>query len=246
MNMKMTLQNPDEIKIFILFLLEKIGYPLSFTDLGTIVIRDGIVDYFGYFEYFSELVEAGHIAIADEDGAPVLSAQRRPREESKDSSAPYSGQAADARPLGPADYIYPRPTAEEIGDPQVKYVVTRTGLLIARALSENILMAAVREKSYMSAMRHLSLEKRGAVTDQTFIHDGTGYIFKCSVKDKEGLTMELSLRADTVYQLNRMRLNFDEKPDVIVRGMISLLTGNVDYLFEEEEWRDEDRETSNK
>ena len=75
--MKMTLQNPDEIKIFILFLLEKIGYPLSFTDLGTIVIRDGIVDYFGYFEYFSELVEAGHIAVADENGEPTLNPGRK-------------------------------------------------------------------------------------------------------------------------------------------------------------------------
>ncbi len=239
--MKMTLQNPDEIKIFILFLLEKIGYPLSFTDLGTIVIRDGIVDYFGYFEYFSELVEAGHIAVADENGEPTLNPGRKLKEDRENNDFAddqTSGKKKSSKPLSPTDYIYPRPTAEEINDPTVKYVATKTGLLIARALSEDILMAAVREKSYMSAMRHLSLEKRGAVTDQTFTHDGKGYIFKCSVKDKDGLTMELSIRADTVYQLNRMRLNFDEKPDVIVRGMLSLLTGNVDYLFEEDDWRD--------
>jgi hypothetical protein len=93
-------------------------------------------------------------------------------------------------------------------------------------------MAAVREKSYLSAMRHLSLEKRGAVVDQSFERDGTGYIFHCSIKDKDGPALEASVRVDTVYQLNRMRLNFDENPDVVLRGIHAILTGNVNYLFE--------------
>ncbi|MCI9450349.1 MAG: DUF4364 family protein [Clostridiales bacterium] len=222
--MKMTLQNPEEIKIFILYLLDRIGYPLSYSDLGAVVIRDGIIDYFAYFEYFCELVESGHIAEADEDGGTVVDNSAMPGEQGagKSVSDTLNGEAK-----------YPRPTGEDLSDGSKKYAVTKTGRLIARTLSENILMASIREKSYISAMRHLSLEKRGAVCDQTFSRDGDKFTFNCTIKDKEGTALDLSLRADNVYQLNRMRLSFDERPDVILRGVVALLTGNVDYLFEE-------------
>ncbi len=221
--MKMTLKNPEEIKIFILYLLDRIGYPLCYSDLGTIVYRDGVIDYFAYFEYFSELVEAGHIAaVTDEAFEAVQSRSHYEKLPEAEAKARLEGEAKFARPTG-----------EELSDPKIKYFVTQTGRLIARSLSENILMASVREKSYISAMRHLSLEKKGAVCDQTFEVDGDGFLFHCSISDRDGTALKLSVRADTVYQLNRMRLNFDEKPDVVMRGVIALLTGNVNYLFDE-------------
>ena len=228
--MKMTLKSPEEIKIFILYLLDRIGYPLSYSDLGTIVIRDGIVDYFAYCEYFCELVEAGHVSEADEDGYPMVGELHRVM---PDQHGMPSMEMDEAESSLAGEIRYPRPSGEDLSDKSKTYVVTETGKLIARSLSENILMAAVREKSYISAMRHLSLEKRGAVCDQTFERDGEGFIFKCSIKDKDGVALDLSVKADSVHQLNRMRLNFDEKPDVIMRGIVALLTGNVNYLFEE-------------
>lgn len=217
-SMKMTLNNPEEIKIFILYLLDRIGYPLSYSDLGTIVIRDGVIDYFAYFEYFCELVESGHIVeyAKDENSYGEANQQREVGDYSLDGEARF-----------------PRPSGEDLSNPAKTYVVSSTGRLIARNLSENILMSAVREKSYISAMRHLSLEKRGAVCDQTFERDGDGFMFHCSITDKDGVALDLSVKADTVNQLNRMRLNFDEKPDVILRGIVALLTGNVNYLFDE-------------
>lgn len=216
--MKMTLNNPEEIKIFILYLLDRIGYPLSYSDLGTIVIRDGVIDYFAYFEYFCELVESGHIVEYKKDENSF--GDSTPKQEG--ASYDLDGEAK-----------FPRPSGEDLSDPSKTYVVSSTGKLIARNLSENILMSAVREKSYISAMRHLSLEKRGAVCDQTFERDGDGFMFHCSIKDKDGVALDLSVKADTINQLNRMRLNFDEKPDVVLRGIIALLTGNVNYLFDE-------------
>lgn len=228
--MKMTLKTPEEIKIFILYLIDRIGYPISYTDLGTIVNRDGIIDYFAYCEFFCELVEAGLISEADEDGYPVRGEARRilPDNDGRAEVPPEDVERSLA-----GENRYPRPTGEQLNNKNITYVVTETGKLVARSLSDNILISAVREKSYISAMRHLSLEKRGAVCDQTFERDGDGFIFHCSIKDKDGKALELSLRADTVHQLNRMRLNFDEKPDVIMRGIVALLTGNVNYLFEE-------------
>ena len=187
--------------MFILYLLDKIGYPLEYTDIATIIIRDGLVDYFDFVEYFHQLLEGGHIR-----------------------KVPKTADSSDA------DETVLKETEEH--PENCMFEVTDTGRIIARGLSNDLLMTAVREKSYISAMRHLSLEKRKAVVTQSEEQEGTGYIFHCSIKDMDGLALNLSVRADTFNQLSRMKQNFEERPDVIYRGIIALVTGNVNYLFD--------------
>ncbi|MGN1345595.1 MAG: DUF4364 family protein, partial [Eubacteriales bacterium] len=122
---------------------------------------------------------------------------------------------------------------EQSGVDRDSYTVSETGRLIAKGLADDLLLAAVREKSYISAMRHLSLEKRGAVINHDIEPNGDGsYNFHCSIKDCEGLAFDLTLRADSYMQASRMRMNFEDKPDVVYRGLVALVTGNVNYLFE--------------
>ena len=203
-------------------MLEKVGYPLDYNDLATIVIRDGYVDYFDFVTYFHELLEDGHIrkitVPADEKKLPA--AEEIPlsdREIQADEENDEKKSAEKKMPASEKDL----------------YEVTDTGRTIAKGLSDDLLLAAVREKSYISAMRHLSLEKRGAVVDHDIemVGDGT-YIFHCSIKDCDGMAFKLSLRADSYMQVSRMRMNFEDKPDVVYRGIIALVTGNVNYLFE--------------
>lgn len=190
-----TFHSPQQVKVFILYLLEKIGYPLDYNDLATIVIRDGYVDYFDFVTYFHELLEAGHI----------------------------SRVARDEEEEGGRDIPVDRDS----------YLVTDTGRMIAKGLSDDLLLAAVREKSYISAMRHLSLEKRGAVVKHDIEQVGDGsYIFHCSINDCDGLAFNLAIRADSYMQVSRMRMNFEDKPDVVYRGIVALVTGNVNYLLE--------------
>ena len=196
-----TFHAPDQVKVFILYLLEKVGYPLEYNDLAAIVIRDGYVDYFDFVTYFHELMNDGHIAPAEPDS---------------------EAQEGDALP----DAGTPE------GDGRERYVVTETGRMIARGLSDDLLLAAVREKSYVSAMRHLSLEKRGAVWEHSIEQDGEGYLFHCTIRDKDGLAFRLDLRADSFMQAQRMRMNFEDKPDVVYRGLVAIVTGNVNYLFD--------------
>ena len=73
-----TFHSPQQVKVFILYLLEKIGYPLDYNDLATIVIRDGYVDYFDFVTYFHELLEAGHIRRIGGDDDDENSAKERP------------------------------------------------------------------------------------------------------------------------------------------------------------------------
>lgn len=195
--------------MFILYLLEKIGCALDYNDLATIVIRDGYVDYFDFVTYFHELLNDGHIRRVPKDDELIEVEKQKGGETSPDEK--------------PAELPVDRDS----------FMVTETGKMIARGLSDDLLLAAVREKSYISAMRHLSLEKREAVWDHRIepIGDGT-YRFHCNIKDRDGLAFDLTLRADSYMQVSRMAMNFEDKPDVVYRGIIALVTGNVNYLFE--------------
>lgn len=208
-----TFHSPQQVKVFILYLLEKVGYPLDYNDLATIIIRDGYVDYFDFVTYFHELLEDGHIK---KISVPCDGAKDKPSEQKDENGVTGPDNSSD-------------------NDTQTKdlYEVSETGRMIAKGLADDLLIAAVREKSYISAMRHLSLEKRGAVVDHRIemVGDGT-YIFHCSIKDCDGMAFDLALRADSYLQVSRMRMNFEDKPDVVYRGIIALVTGNVNYLFE--------------
>ena len=112
------------------------------------------------------------------------------------------------------------------------YTVSSKGRTIAKEYSADALLDTVREKSYISAVRHLSLEKRGAVVNHNIEQTADGYVFHCSVKDRDGIVFELAIRAESYAQVSNMLSNFEDRPDLCYRGISSVMTGNVDYLVE--------------
>ncbi len=199
------LKKEDEIKIFILYLLDKIGYPLDYPSIGSIMMQDGIVNFFDFAQCFFALVDAGHIKEIITDKC----------ERADDDDFGESDDDAEFEPTG-----------------TVLYEVTDTGRHVARVLSDS-LMVSVREKSYRSALRHLSFERQGAYVDHSYRPDGDGFLVSCSIKDHNGVVMDLTVRADSEYQLRRMLNNYSERPEVVFRGVVALLSGDVNYLFED-------------
>ena len=233
-----TFHSPEQVKVFILYLLEKVGYPLEYNDLASIVLRDGYVDYFDFVKNFHELLEQGHICAVSDAESETVPAETETAEQPQTEPTESSGEAGDSQTEDGTELPDEKTGGEasdavkkENADPPA-YVVTSTGRMIARGLSDDLLLTAVREKSYVSAMRHLSLEKRGAVWNHSLEKDGDGYVFHCSIRDCDGLAFRLDLRADSYPQAERMRMNFEDKPDVVYRGIVAMVTGNVNYLFE--------------
>jgi len=214
-DMRSLLTDPNEIKIFILYLLDKIGYPLDYPSIGAIMMQDGVVNFFDFAECFFALVEAGHI-----------------REIYPDGDGPVEEPNFDDPNVAPFDSIEDEGDDESIPHPRKLYEVTETGHRVALGLGDSI-MVSVRERSYRSALRHLSLKKRGAKIEKSYEPDKDGYIVSCSITDKDGVALDLKLRADSKYQLDRMMSNFEERPEVIFRGVVALMSGDVNYLFEQ-------------
>ena len=60
------LNNKNDIKIFILYILRHVGYPLHYAAIIDLVLGGGAVKYFDFVECFGELVEAGNIQRCDD------------------------------------------------------------------------------------------------------------------------------------------------------------------------------------
>lgn len=56
------------VKIFVLFLMENINYPLDFVSINDIVMQTDYVMYLDFAESFHEMIDAGLIDFAEEDG----------------------------------------------------------------------------------------------------------------------------------------------------------------------------------
>lgn len=63
--MDIPMSDKNEIKIFILYLMDRIGYPVSFSDVCSILHQENVVSYFDGGDCFVELVDANHVIEVD-------------------------------------------------------------------------------------------------------------------------------------------------------------------------------------
>lgn len=171
------------VKIFVLYLLENINYPLDFSTINDIVMQTDYVMYLDFAEGFYEMVDMHLIDKFEEDGKEL-------------------------------------------------YLITDRGRLVARELKSDLL-ASVLDKSLAQALRYLDFKKRKIVERCTVEKTDDGrYLVTCSFTEKGVLIFSQSLVVDTENRAERMRNNFYERPETIYRGVVALMAGNVNYLFD--------------
>ncbi len=181
--MKTILSEKNDVKIFILYLMRHIGYPLPFGDINDIVVQDDFVNYFDFADSFADLLATGNLEEIKQDGGSEL------------------------------------------------YAITPQGCEVAENLESNILLT-IREKSLKNALRLLSFKKRGAEVKCTAERreDG-GYDMTCCIAEHKEEILRISLRLSGREEYEKMKQNFEEKPEIVYRGVMALLSGEVDYLL---------------
>jgi hypothetical protein len=181
--MQSVLKDKNDIKIFILYLMRHVGYPLEFPDINDIVIQDGVVGYFDFAECFAELLDTGNLAEEKVDGTDL-------------------------------------------------YYITERGIQVTDTLDSKI-MDTIREKSLKNALRLLSFKKRGAELKCTGEELEEGhYRITCIIREHNKEILRLSVVLDNKSQFERMKANFYDKPEIVYRGILALLSGEVNYLLE--------------
>ena len=171
------------VKIFVLYLMENINYPLDFVTLNDIVMQTDYIMYLDFAEAFNEML----------DGDLIV----------------------------------------ELNDKEEKeYAITEKGRYVARELKSDIL-PSILDRSLTAALRYLDFKKRGVVAKcRTEKTDDGRYSVTCTFTEKGVLIFSQTLIVDTEIRAVEMRDNFNERPETIYRGVIALMAGNVNFLFD--------------
>jgi len=124
---------------------------------------------------------------------------------------------------------------EESGEELVR--LTRKGRETAETMKDRIL-PEILDHAVRSALQLISFKERGLAAHSSIEDIGGGkYMLTCRIGGHDGDHMETKLVLESLRQAERMRINFDERSEFIYRGMMALLSGNMNYLAES--WSDD-------
>jgi hypothetical protein len=172
------------VKIFVLYLMQNINYPLDYVTINDIVMQNDYVMYLDFAESFHEMLDADLIEDCGKNDA---------------------------------------------GDSM--YVVTDKGRIVATELHSEILTSLL-DKSLECALRYLDFKKRNikisARVEKT--EDGR-YDVICIIKEKDQVIMQNTVTVDTLNRAQRMEDNFRDHPEVVYKGVMALLSGNINFIF---------------
>jgi len=123
---------------------------------------------------------------------------------------------------------------EEIKDENTSYYTISE---LGEKAVENVemrLFTSVREKAIRSALRLLAYYRTGKKISSEIEEADNGYYFvNCNIVNNSGLLMDVKVKVTEKYYAECMKNNFDERAEVIYKGVLALLAGDVNYFFDE-------------
>ena len=181
--MQAPLRKKSEMKILILYLMDRVHYPLDYMTLHDIMTIDALMSSFDFNECFAELLEAGNIAELKDDA----------------------------------------------GDD--KYEVTEQGSRVTEALKDSLIYS-IRDKVYKTALSYINFQLSGRRTECTVTTDDKKRpVINCAVSDDSGTLMSISAVLESDEQAKKMKENWDSRPEAIYRSVLSMISGEVDYIL---------------
>ena len=95
------------------------------------------------------------------------------------------------------------------------------------------LLPSILDRSLSAALRYLNFKKRGIEARCRIepTEDGR-YAVNCTFTERKVCIFSQTIVVDTLNRAERMKQNFYERPEAIYRGVLALMAGNVNYLFD--------------
>ncbi|MBO7342171.1 MAG: DUF4364 family protein [Clostridia bacterium] len=122
----------------------------------------------------------------------------------------------------------------EVGelDGDKMYEITEKGICVAENLSSDVL-SSILDKSLAAALRYLDFKKRGIEAKCTTERREDGvYEIHCQLLERGRVLFSNTLTVDSADRARRMAENFRDRPEVVYRGVLALLAGNMNFLFD--------------
>lgn len=172
------------VKIFVLYLMQNINYPLDYVTINDIVMQNDYVMYIDFAEAFHEMLDADLIEICEHN---------------------------------------------EAGDPL--YMVTNKGRIVATELRSEVLTSLL-DKSLECALRYLDFKKRGIkISCKVEKREDGRYDVICIIKERDDIIMQNNVVVDSLNRAKRMEDNFRDHPEIVYKGVMALLSGNINFIF---------------
>lgn len=120
----------------------------------------------------------------------------------------------------------------ETDDAKPLYTISDAGRTTIESY-ESTIYNSVREKALRSALRLLAFNRSGSKISSSVTECKGGYILKCSIKDNERILYNTEVFLTEKQYAEKFKTNFDEKADIIYKGTLALLSGDVNFIFDE-------------
>ena len=115
---------------------------------------------------------------------------------------------------------------------ETTYEITEKGVCVAENLSSDVL-SSILDKSLTAALRYLDFKERGIVAKCTTERCDDGvYEIRCQLVEQDRVIFSNTLTVDSADRARRMAENFRDRPEVVYRGVLALMAGNMNFLFD--------------
>ena len=111
------------------------------------------------------------------------------------------------------------------------YEITPQGRSVLETY-EKELLSDDKDRAYRHAMRVLAFKRDGVRQSCRLTETGSGWTVTCTIADKQKTLFETSVYLKDRAFAERLQANFDDRADIIYRGVLSLLSGDVDFIFD--------------
>lgn len=111
-----------------------------------------------------------------------------------------------------------------------KYKITDIGIRVCAGIDSPI-VTTIKAHATRSALLLLSFQNRKVKTSSSIKTLNNGkYLLSCVANDEKGEIMNISLTFDNYNKADLFKDNYDKQPEFIYRGLLGLLSGDVNYL----------------
>ncbi len=112
------------------------------------------------------------------------------------------------------------------------YRISEIGVDAVEAV-QSALFESVKDKALRSAQRLLALKRTGNRMKSSITEVNGGYMLDVSIVDNEKTLLHVETFVTNKSYAERMKANFDERAEIIYKGSMALLSGDVNFIFDE-------------
>ena len=98
---------------------------------------------------------------------------------------------------------------------------------------ESSLLPIIKERALKSALRLVAFNRSGSRIVTNITECGDGFTLHCALVDKTKTLFSVDLYVAEREYAEKLKANFIERAEIIFRGSLSLLSGDVNFIFDD-------------